>query len=286
MQTRPQTQSSGIKLPEVHGVRMNLDPNMKPERQDANPIKGSLVQPCMGQGRVGLKRKRSDPINQTINQPPELSQKIPGKTEIETGKTNQAHSKDPTYIINNADAGMTHTKPLLPNVPFHPGPTYRPTPKAIRSNVSMSQESSQSSASVENINPDINLDFEDNSPFQEGVVSETFQRLDKTFFQDPKELNDLINTGNLVQKFLPRHVDIDKILRVMQRKVLKGMNLSVEIKEIQVGYLTSTHFKEIYLYLSQDKLPTSKTAIGKVEMLAERYILFYLKLHQRKKPQF
>ena len=43
--------------------------------------------------------------------------------------------------------------------------------------------------------------------------------------------------------------------------------------EIQAGYLTSSHFKDLYLFLSQNKLPTSKTAIRKVEMLAERYIL-------------
>ena len=131
------------------------------------------------------------------------------------------------HIINNADAGMTHTKPLIPDVPFHPGPTCRPPPKPIRSNVPRSQESSQSSSSVETINTDINLDFKENSPFQEGMVSETFQRPDKTFFQDPKELNDLINMGNLVKKFLPKQADIDKILKVIQRKVL---NLPVEIK--------------------------------------------------------
>ena len=170
VQTRSQARSSGIKLPEDHGMRMNLDSNMKPEKQDANPIKGSVVKLHTGQGRAGLKRKRSGPINQIINQPSEVSQKIPGKTKIETGKTNQAHSKDPTHITNNVDVGMTHTKPLIPDVPFHPGPTYRPPPKPIRSNVPRSQESSQSSSSVENINPDINLDFEENSPFQEGVI--------------------------------------------------------------------------------------------------------------------
>ena len=138
--------------------------------------------------------------------------------------------------------------------------------------MSRSQESSQSSSSVENINPQINLDFKENSPFQEGVISESFQRLDKTFFQDPKELNDLINMGNLVQKFLSKQADIDKILNVIQRKVLKGTHVLVEVKEIQARYLTSTHFKDIYLHLSQNKLPTSKTAIRKVEMLAERYI--------------
>ena len=59
---------------------------------------------------------------------------------------------------------MTHTRPSIPDVHFHPGLTYRPSPKPIRSNVPLSQESSMN---VENINPDINLDFEENSPFQE-----------------------------------------------------------------------------------------------------------------------
>ena len=31
VQTRSQARSSGIKLPEVHGMRKNLDPNIKPE---------------------------------------------------------------------------------------------------------------------------------------------------------------------------------------------------------------------------------------------------------------
>ena len=92
---------------------------------------------------------------------------------------------------------MTHTRPLTLDVPFHPGLTYRPPPKPTRSNVPRSQESSQSSMSVENINLDINLDFEKNSPFQEGAISETIQRLDKSFFQEPKELSALINRGNL-----------------------------------------------------------------------------------------
>ena len=95
------------------------------------------------------------------------------------------------------------------------------------------QQSSQSSPGIEDINPNINLDFEKNSSFQEGVMSETFQRLDKSFFQEPEELEDLINKGNLIQKFLPKQADIDKILKVIQRKVLKGTYLLVDIQEIK-----------------------------------------------------
>ena len=67
--------------------------------------------------------------------------------------------------------------------------------------------------------------------------------------------------GNLIQRVLPKQADIDKILKVILIKVLKGTHLPVEIKEIQARYLTSSHFKDIYLYLSQNKLPTSKAAI-------------------------
>ena len=68
-------------------------------------------------------------------------------------------------------------------------------------------------------------------------------------------------------------MDIDKILELIHRKVLKGTHLPVEIKEIQAGYLHSSYLKDLYLYLSQNKLPSSKSAIKRMEALAEKYIL-------------
>ena len=43
------------------------------------------------------------------------------------------------------------------------------------------------------------------------------------------------------------------------------------IKEILAGYFVSPYF--IYLYLAQNKLPSTKAAFQKVETLAEKYIL-------------
>ena len=42
IQTRSQARSSSIKLPEAHGMRKNLDPNLKPERQHTLPKQGVL----------------------------------------------------------------------------------------------------------------------------------------------------------------------------------------------------------------------------------------------------
>ena len=43
-------------------------------------------------------------------------------------------------------------------------------------------------------------------------------------------------------------MDIDKILEMIQRKVLKGTHMRMEVKEIQAGYLCGPYFK-IYTYI-------------------------------------
>ena len=87
---------------------------------------------------------------------------------------------------------IVNNNTFLPDVPFHPDPFLRAPVKPIKQNMTWDQNSQN----VQNINPNINFDFKENSPFQEGVMSETFQRLDKSFFQEPKELGDLINKEN------------------------------------------------------------------------------------------
>ena len=65
----------------------------------------------------------------------------------------------------------------------------------------------------------------------------------------------------LVQKSLLKQADIDKILKIIQQKVLKDTYLPITMKDIQAGYLVSSYFKDIYLYLAQNKLPSAKSAI-------------------------
>ena len=149
----------------------------------------------------------------------------------------------------------------MPAVPFHLDPLLKnPKQQPIKQ-------------TIQEINSKINFDLEENSPFQESIMSETFQRPDKSFFQNPRELGDLINKENLVHKFLPKETDIDKILDIIQRKVLKGTHLPIEINKIQAGYLYSPYCKDLYLYLSQNKLPSSKSMIRKLETLSEKYVL-------------
>ena len=252
---------SGAKLLEVHGVQKELDPNLRPEKQHAISKQGIFKRPWMGQGRARSRRRKADPINQAVNQTLDVTQGIQGGTKIVTRKTNSAQGTNSTHdrLINN-------NNPFMPDVPLHLDPLLK-TPK-------------QQNTHEISHNPNINLDFKENVPFQEGVMSKTFQRPDKSFFQSPKDLGDLINKENLIYKFLPKQTDIDKSSEVIQRKVLKGTHLPVEVKEIQAGYLHSPYFKDLYQYLLQNRLLSSKSAITEIRGTIRKIYLTRLTIIQ------
>ena len=46
---------------------------------------------------------------------------------------------------------------------------------------------------------DANTEIEENLPFQENIISEIYERPDKSYLQEPVELKDLIDTRNIIQ---------------------------------------------------------------------------------------
>ena len=236
IQTHSQAKSNSTKLPVVHGVRKELNPNLRPEKQHAKPKQGISEKLWVAQGKAGLRRRRPEPDH--INQPLDVTRGIPGGSKIETGKTNSSQGTNGV-----CDRAINNSKHFLPDVPLHPDQLHKPS--SLLPNTNKINQSSN-----------INLDFEENLPFQEGIISETIQRLGKSYFQNPKALKDLIDKGNLVHRLLTKQTDIDKILQIIQRKVIRGTHLPAEVKKIQAGYLHSPYFKDIYQYLLQNKLPS------------------------------
>ena len=82
-----------------------------------------------------------------------------------------------------------------------------------------------------------------------------------------------MDSTKLILKYLPKQVDIDKIMDIIKRKVLKGTHLPLTIKEIQAGYLSSSFFKDLYVYLAHNKLPSKKNIIPKVLTQSQNYVL-------------
>ena len=177
--------------------------------------------------------------------------------------SSQHHLIDPTHVPQQIGPKIQHR----PTPSYH-DPYTRPPPK--RPDTS---DPSDNQKDLLDNDLDRKVEIEENSPFQEGIISETYERPDNSYVQEPQELTDLIDTTKLIQKYLPKQMDIDKILDIIKRKVLKGMHLLLTIKEIQAGYLTSPYFKDLYLFLSQNKLPSKRSTIKKIEALAESFVL-------------
>ena len=213
VQTQSQERSSGIKLPEVHGIGKGLDMNIHPEKQVVKPIAR------LGQGRAGLRHKIKTKISILLmhimeKPPPEALQPNTSKIQDRTIPT-------PNFATPQVKPKVdTSTKIIDRNaiqevgreIPIYPDPVYRSPPKPEKTSIPNIPES------LLDIDPELTNKFKDNSPFQEGVISEMYQRPDKSYFQEPQELESLINTGRLIQKFLPRQADINKILKDYTKK--------------------------------------------------------------------
>ena len=169
VQTRSQTKASGVQLPEVHGSRKRLDPHRIPEKQTQAIVRIDVDRkPRIGQGRAGVRRKA-----------PPLFDSRQGTT-----------ISKPIVITDEMECKMPRSVVEIPTgkmFPPHLEPLVRPLPKPP-DNLSTKQE-------VESLK----IEIEENLPFQESIISEVYERSDKSYFQEPIELKDLIDTNNIVQ---------------------------------------------------------------------------------------
>ena len=211
VQMQSQAKASGIKLLEVHSVDKVVDPNVKPERQILkcpNLTTQPNVQnrPRLWQGRAGLRRKMKAPIQvQTQVQPRDVSQikeqTLPKqKEDIQTPLTKSTTDRHVGQMPETCIMPEHTIRPKVTEtqIPIYPDPLMKTLPRP--SDVKM-QDGRKINLYLD---LEINKDFEENSLYQEGMISEIYQRPGKSQLLEPPELVDLINTNNIVQKYLPK----------------------------------------------------------------------------------
>ena len=228
VQTRSQARSSGIRLPEIHGANKGLDPHMQQGKQKSFPIQTTnkgmpthpIPKPRVGQGRAGPRRKvkapqpvisphplPAQPIiehdSRTVMPLPEPTSQSQShvQPQILPRLLPQHHPIDPMHIPQQIGPKMQHRP-----TPSYPDPYARPPPKPP----DISDPLDSQKDLLDN-DSDRKIEIEENSPFQEGIISEIYERPDNSYVQEPQELKDLIDTTKLIQKYLPKQTDIDKI---------------------------------------------------------------------------
>ena len=82
--------------------------------------------------------------------------------------------------------------------------------------------------------PDLRMDIEENSPHQEGIITQSYVAPDQSYLEQPQELIQLANTLKVIQRHLLQQANIDKILNIIKRKVLKGTHLPITLKAVKL----------------------------------------------------
>ena len=166
---------SGVQLPEVHGSRKGLDPHKIPEKQ-SQPIVSSNIErkPRLGQGRAGVRRKIKAPPSQYTG---------PGSSESKPIVIYDEAVSAVDPILPMSILEIPRSEVLLPYLLPQNRPPLKPPDQLIKKQDTI----------------DMKMDIEENSPFQENIISEIYERLEKSYFQEPIELKDLIDTKNIIQ---------------------------------------------------------------------------------------
>ena len=210
-----------------------------------------IPKPRIGQGRAGLRRKiyTLQPMSLPCQPPTQAITKHVQKAVVPLPEpTNQLQSHVQSQILPRPLSQHHLIDPI--HIPQQIGPKiqHRPTPSYHNPYARPPPKPPDISDTLDNwkdlLDNDLDrkVEIEENLPFQEGIILEIYESLDNSYVQEPQELKDLRDTTKIIQKYLPKQTDIDKILDIIKRKVLKGTHLPLMVKEIQAGYLTSPYF--------------------------------------------
>ena len=186
-------------LPEVHGMKKMLDFRVLPEKQKPQIQAKQVVKirPKLGRGRLGIRHKKPQPVVVDINATASKSHKIPTIQNVTKDNTNFPVCEQ---LITNETETISRKKIQGKNreQPFYLDSIYRP-PARLPDNLRPNHPESKLDTK-----PKIDIEFEENSPHEEGIISEAYQRPDKSYFQELKDLESLINTHNLVKFFFAK----------------------------------------------------------------------------------
>ena len=154
-------------MPEVHRAKKGVDPNLRPEwivkrsqklaersrieqDEENSPIKVNQVRNQLGKGQ--RKDTRKPQTEQSANK------------SIEQNRENV-----PKHVHNSQEIKV----PIYPNQITKPPP--KPPDRVIQDDRQIHLE----------LDLEMNRDFEENSPYQEGIISEIYHRPDKSQLVDP-----------------------------------------------------------------------------------------------------
>ena len=268
--TRSSTKANGEKPPEVHGADKPLDPNLKPEHQSR-----SKLPIIVGSGSPTKSPKKATTPKRSPKKSVTISEQPPEEIPMLNSDPEPVHIPDDVNPKTHASKGVpTPTSRSLPPM----SPISDMTPRRVLSSIPEGNER-ENIDEVEllrrkyrkalNPTPIEGIDVEDSKE----VLDPQIRIPDQSDFELPPPLQDVVDPSKVTHKFLPRQGEIDRLINQINKEVLRDTMLSMNLRDLKAAYLTSPHFRDIYINLTQNKVPLGIGAARRLEQNARNYML-------------
>ena len=265
--TRSSAKASGEIPPEVHGADKPLDPNLRPEHQSRSRL------PSI----VGTNSPTKYPTKtQTPKRSPRKSATISEEPPEAIPIT--SYDTDPLQDLEDmfSDTPQVVTKPV--SKLLHPtSPITQMTPKRVLSSIPEGDDERDNRIETLrrkyrkalNPTPIERINVGDS----EEVLDPQIRIPDQSDFELPTPLQEIVDPSMITHKFLPKQGEIDRLINQINKKVLRDTKLSMNLRDLRAAYLQSPHFRDIYLNLTQNKIPLGKGAAKRLEQNARNYLI-------------
>ena len=128
-------------------------------------------------------------------------------------------------------------------------------------------------ATLRDLRGDPFLDPEDEKPLEEAMVEGNFRSPILEDFIIPPTLSEETKGKTILAKNLPKQTDIDRLLAVLNRKILTRSRFPDGLKDLEAAYTHSACFKDIYEYLRYNKLPSNPRKAHQIQINANNHFL-------------
>ena len=78
---------------------------------------------------------------------------------------------------------------------------------------------------------------------------------------------------SIICKHIPRQSDIDKIVRNIETHIIHSLELLIQAQDLVKAYQHSTHFRDIYQYITDGKLPSGTKVKNCIRAEALNYVV-------------
>ena len=307
IKTRASTKASGETVGEVHGADKPLDPNYKPEHQSKSKlpsVTGKLSPEKVIRKPISQTPSRHTPKRLATPKSVRIQSEV--ASDITIPDSNSTPKRTPIVVHGGArpKTPMMVKTPLAPSTrpPHTPPHTHLQTPPYVPRRI-LSSSPPETSEKNMNTHDKIIKEAEEKISGIDKKMQELEEQNRKIFHPPPIEgidiggadeleildpeiripteedfvlpppLESLLDKAKMAYKFLPKQGDIDRLIAKINKKVLRDTNLCVDLRDLKAAHLTSPHFRDIYLYLLQNRMPLGKGAAKRLDQNARNYLI-------------